>query len=281
MKNNSIEHQRKIVWNELEKLCSEFNQIEKRLPKLIEDPFSPGSKNTFKLVSKLEKNFISLTTKHDFLDSTDYQVGLMLRSFLQQLRIFRKKFAFEESLLRYHKFPKTFNNHQTSNDYYFDEAKLMMEKFCEYVENKKDIPDQLNIYFKDCFLKVLKGGQSLERCFNFSGRKELNPYEFPDFLENVFSNIMEKEMSFTNAYITCQTDDAIDKDEKTIGNLLHKYSSQLFDNWLYKNIDKIKTHDDLTIWQKDKLKNSFKIDIEPVKDKLQLFGLYLYKNENK
>lgn len=217
---------------------------------------------------KLEKIEDQISSKKDKVDE------------LMELR--RIDFILHE----YEHNPINFNNHHPENEYYGNDAIRLLKFFCKRVDEKKVISQSLLNYLRDCIKKITNGGLQIERCFNLVGRKEENPYEYPDYLEGIFSDIMDKKMSHTDAFINSQNN-GIDKSDKRLSNQLHKYAPLVLQDWLLgKYIKKNKNHrtnvplkiDDLDDWQIKKLSNSFNINLNPVKADLLQWAFYWLNN---
>jgi len=156
--------------------------------------------------------------------------------------------------------PTLFNAYP-EEDYYPNDAKILLEYFCLCVEKKKSMPPELLDYFKDCFKKILKGGQTFERCLNIVGRKQKNPYLPPDYLEDITSDILDKGYTLIKACKEAHSR-GVSKDNKTIMQNFNKFRQPLLSDWMVgKEINlkrKISTTD-LTYQQIQAIKKYFKI----------------------
>lgn len=179
-----------------------------------------------------------------------------------------------------------FNNHHPENEYWGNDAEILLQFFCDSVSNKNAISPDLLDYLRDCLQKYLSGGLSLERCFNLVGRKTQNPFEYPDYLEDILSDILDKKLTFTNAFKESQKR-GIDKSEKRMSNQLHDYAHLVLQDWLLgKLIKKEKeepgsklTLSDLQDWQIKLLSTSFGIDLTNVKDDLTKWLSTVFKTK--
>jgi hypothetical protein len=106
-----------------------------------------------------------------------------------------------------------------------------MEYFCLCVDKKKKLPPQMLEYFRDSFKKILNGGQSIERCLNIVGRKQKNPYIFPDYLEDITSDILDNGYSLTKACKEAHLR-GITKDDKTIMQNFNEFRQYLLFDWM-------------------------------------------------
>lgn len=191
-------------------------------------------------------------------------------------------------ILHEYKFnPINFNNHHPENEYWGNDAEMLLQFFCDSVSNNNSIsPDLLN-YLRDCVQKYLSGGLSLERCFNLVGRKPQNPIEYPDYLEDIFSDILDRKLTFTKAFKESQKR-GVDKSEKRMSNQLHDYAHLVLQDWLLGKMIKKQdkepgsklTLSDLKDWQIKLLSSSFGIDLNHVKDDLTKW-LYSLVNSTK
>ena len=161
--------------------------------------------------------------------------------------------------------PELFNSYP--EDYYPDDAKVLIEFFCICVEQKKDIPPELLSYFRDCFRNILKGGLSIERCLHLSGRPSKNPYLPPDYLDNFVIDVIENGLNLIEA---CKQSHmrGVDKNEKTILQHFKEFNIYLFDQWIAhqevvnkKNI--MDLNKDVTKAQHQAIKKYFKSSISP------------------
>lgn len=161
--------------------------------------------------------------------------------------------------------PDLFNAYP--EDYYPDDAKVLIEFFCFCVEEKKELPPELLNYFRDCFRNILKGGLSIERCLHLSGRPSKNPYLPPDYLDDFVVDVIENGFNLIEA---CKQSHmrGIDKSEKTILQHFKEFNIYLFDQWIVhqeavnkKNI--IDLNKDITKAQHQAIKKYFKSSISP------------------
>jgi len=130
----------------------------------------------------------------------------------------------------YKKTPELFNSYPDES-YYPNDALKIMEYFCLCVDKKKKLPPEMLEYFRDSFKKILKGGQSLERCLNIVGRKQKNPYLHPDYLEDITSDILDKGYSLTQACKEAHLR-GVTKDDKTIMQNFNEFSKSLLIDWM-------------------------------------------------
>jgi hypothetical protein len=125
--------------------------------------------------------------------------------------------------------PELFNAYP--EDYYPDDAKVLIEYFCICVEQKKDLRPELLDYFRDCFRNILKGGLSTNRCLHLSGRPSKNPYLPPDYLDNFVIDIIDNGLNLTEACKQAHMR-GVDKNEKTIMQHFKEFNIFLFDQWI-------------------------------------------------
>ena len=130
----------------------------------------------------------------------------------------------------YKETPELFNSYPDEK-YYPNDALKIMEYFCLCVDKKKKLPPGMLEYFRDSFKKILRGGQSLERCLNIVGRKQKNPYLHPDYLEDITSDILDKGYSLTRACKEAHLR-GVSKDDKTIMQNFNEFSKPLLIDWM-------------------------------------------------
>lgn len=160
--------------------------------------------------------------------------------------------------------PDTFNSFP-DEEYYPDVARIILEYFCYCINNKKEVPTELQEYLRDCFSKILKGGSTIEASMNLVGRKRKNPFLYPDYLDDITSDILGKGYSLTKACKEAQIR-GVDKEVKYLMQQLKEYSIYCLNDWFLnqKVVNKIKFNNlyiDLTDKQKKSLNKYFDIEI--------------------
>jgi hypothetical protein len=147
------------------------------------------------------------------------------------------EFVVHVGLDTYKRTPETFNSFP-EGDYYPDIARSMLEYFCFCINNQKEVPSELLEYFRDCFAKILKGGLTTDACLNLVGRKKRHPFLYPDYLDDVTSDILDKEYDLTKACKEAQTR-GIDKEVKYLMQQFKQYSIYCLQHWfLHKRVTK-------------------------------------------
>jgi hypothetical protein len=132
------------------------------------------------------------------------------------------------ALHNYRNSPESFNSYP--EEMCKDDASLLMEYFCESVNNKKPILNEALEYFRDCFENVLKDAHSLERCFNFTKRNKKNPDMPPEYLNEMTHDIMDKGINLNEACIIQKNKTGIKV--KTLNQHFNEFAETLFDSWL-------------------------------------------------
>lgn len=164
----------------------------------------------------------------------------------------------------YNKTPEIFNSFP-DEEYYPDSARAMLEYYCYCINNKKEIPDGLLEYFRDCFTKILKGGLTTDACLNLVGRKQKHPFLYPDYLDDITRDILDNEHDLTTACKEAQLR-GVDKEVKYLMQQLNEYSLYCLQNWfVHQNVvNKVKftnLNKDLTDKQRKALRKYFDIGI--------------------
>jgi hypothetical protein len=155
--------------------------------------------------------------------------------------------------------PELFNSYP--EDYYPDDAKVLIEFFCICVEQKKDIPPELLSYFRDCFRNILKGALSIERCLHLSGRTLKNPYLPPDYLKEITSDILDRGCTLIKACKEAHLRGVL-KDDKTIMQNFNEFRRYLLTDWMVGkeiNLKRKLSTTDLTRHQIQAIKKYFKV----------------------
>ena len=164
----------------------------------------------------------------------------------------------------YNKTPEIFNSFP-DEEYYPDSARAMLEYYCYCINNKKEIPEGLLEYFRDCFAKILKGGLTTDACLNLVGRKQKHPFLYPDYLDDITRDILDNEYDLTKACKEAQLR-GVDKEVKYLMQQLKEYSLYCLQNWfVHQNVvNKIKftnLNNDLTDKQRKALRKYFDIGV--------------------
>jgi hypothetical protein len=136
------------------------------------------------------------------------------------------------ALHSYRNSPESFNSYP--EEMCKDDASLLMEYFCESVNNKKPILNEALEYFRDCFENVLKDAHSLERCFNFTKRNKKNPDMPPDYLHEITRDIMDKGCNLKDACLAQERKTGLD--QKTLNQHFNEFSETLIDSWFIHQI---------------------------------------------
>jgi hypothetical protein len=136
------------------------------------------------------------------------------------------------ALHNYRNSPESFNSYP--EEMCKDDASLLMEYFCESVNNQKPILNEALEYFRDCFENVLKDAQSLERCFNFTKRNKKNPNMPPEYLHEITRDIMDKGCNLKDACLAQEHKTGLD--QKTLNQHFNKFSETLIDSWFIHQI---------------------------------------------
>jgi hypothetical protein len=160
----------------------------------------------------------------------------------------------------YKETPELFNSYPDES-YYPNDALKMMEYFCLCVDKKKKLPPEMLEYFRDSFKKILKGGQSVERCLNIVGRKQKNPYLPPDYLEDITSDILDKGCTLIKACKEAHLR-GVTKDDKTIMQNFNEFRQYLLMDWMVGkeiNLKRKLSTTDLTLQQIQAINKYFKI----------------------
>lgn len=168
----------------------------------------------------------------------------------------------QNALYTYKNNPAHFNSYP-DEDYYPNDAKILLEYFCFCIENQKEVPEELLGYFKDCFKKILNGSQSIERCLNLVGRKVRNKFLAPDYLSELTSNILDKGISLTKACKEAQLS-GVTKSDKTIMQDFNSYKNLLLFDWMVGkeiSLNRKFYTTDLTTQQHKAIKKYFKITL--------------------
>lgn len=136
------------------------------------------------------------------------------------------------ALHNYRNSPESFNSYP--EEMCKDDASLLMEYFCESVNNKKPILNEALEYFRDCFENALKDAHSLERCFNFTKRNKKNPDMPPEYLHEITRDIMDKGCNLKDACLAQERKTGLD--EKTLNQYFNEFSETLIDSWFIHQI---------------------------------------------
>ena len=136
------------------------------------------------------------------------------------------------ALHNYRNSPESFNSYP--EEMCKDDASLLMEYFCELVNNKKPILNEALEYFRDCFENALKDAHSLERCFNFTKRNKKNPDMPPEYLHEITRDIMDKGCNLKDACLAQERKTGLD--EKTLNQYFNEFSETLIDSWFIHQI---------------------------------------------
>ena len=136
------------------------------------------------------------------------------------------------ALHNYRNSPESFNSYP--EEMCKDDASLLMEYYCESVNNQKPILKEVLEYFRDCFENVLKDTHSLERCFNFTKRNKKNPDMPPEYLHEITRDIMDKGCNLKDACLAQERKTGLD--EKTLNQHFNEFSETLIDSWFIHQI---------------------------------------------
>ena len=151
---------------------------------------------------------------HESKFAGDKNVSLKMRA-LMALHIYRNN-------------PEFFNSYP--EEMHKDDATLLMEYFCDCVNNNKPLEKEALEYFRDCFENVVKDTYSLDRCFNFIKRNKKNPHMPPDYLHEMTHDIMDKGINLNDACIIQKNKTGIKV--KTLNQHFNEFAETLFDSWL-------------------------------------------------
>lgn len=223
------------------------------------------------LYKKTQSLVKSIRIDETNLDDHDKKNIEMFKIFLKGYEEYMSFIKYENvrlSLFKYFNYPEYFNTNFVGNSNHVNEGKLLMEYYSECVDGNKDLSGPLKDYFNDCFKKFLGGHLTFKRAFNLTERNKPNPYDYPEYLEDIFKDILDKDIPFQEAFRKAQLN-GVDKNEKTISGLIHKYARFLFISWIKNKIfnyskNRIKEKG-ITPKQQRILKNSFNIDVNLIK----------------
>jgi len=162
------------------------------------------------MVSKKKKRWLANESKF----AGDKNVPLKMRA-LMALHTYRNN-------------PEFFNSYPEET--HKDDARLLMEYFCECVKKNEPIANEALEYFKDCFENVLKDVHSLDRCFNFIKRNKKNLHIPPEYLHEITKDIMDRGINLKDACIAQEHKTGLD--QVTLTQHFNEFAETLFDSWL-------------------------------------------------
>ncbi len=163
-----------------------------------------------KLTEKKKKRWLASESKF----AGDKNVSLRMRA-LMALHIYKNN-------------PDFFNSYP--EEMQKDDAAVLMEYFCDCINNKKPLENEILEYFRDCFENVLKQAYSLDRSFNFIKRNKKNLHAPPEYLIEMTHDIMDKGTNLNEACIAQKNKTGIKV--KTLNQHFNLFAQTLFDNWL-------------------------------------------------